>query len=283
MNETFLPWWLLLLLGLWALALTIWQNPHAHRELRFWSGVSAIAYLGLFFLAVGAGSRPSESQPAADAASGWMYVELVCIGFSLVAAIWSLGRLSASAKELCYLLFTLANAGICACLQSAELAFGLLIIAAMTAWPLYKKVSRASIHSAINGLRDQFRLIDSSKDARTGDDLLLGLFNVLFTIALIGTLSYALRIETTRPATGPGHTVLPSQDYLKRIHSSSSPAKEQASPIDLALGQRSDLIVLTAVLVFLVLGTTLTDSNRVLVRSKIQDRSQADSDEEPIV
>ena len=275
MDETFLPSWLLLLLGLWALALTVWQNRFAHHELRFWSGISTIAYLGLFLLTISAGPPFVEPRPAGERFSNSDFVALACLAISLISAIWSLGRLTATTKAVCYFSFTLANAAFCASMGHTELAIALLIVAAIEAKSLHQNGCIASITWSVQGLRTFFRPLPPAREARTGADLLTGAFNVVLTIALIGTLSYSLRTETTRPATGPGHTALPSRDYLKRFQVRASQPGETSSSLDLALGARSDIIVLTAVLVFLTLGSTLMEPNRPRNRNPIDEQAHA--------
>ena len=64
MDEPFLPWWLVLLLGMWAVALAVWQHPSVHREVRLWAGFLILVYSGLIFLALGFVSLPFGPAPS---------------------------------------------------------------------------------------------------------------------------------------------------------------------------------------------------------------------------
>lgn len=265
MDGPFLPWWMLLLLGAWAVALTIWQNPFAHRELRFWSGALTVAYLGLILLTANLGPTEPEATSSIRSASLSHFFAIVFMTVSLLAGIQIVGCVSVMTKQVGYLLLTIANALFCVCLDRIEIAIGLGIVACYLARSLHRSGTFSSLVAKGSSFRDYFRLNHSLRIGNTGSEFLLGAFNVVFTIMLIGTLSYSLRVETTPPATGPGHSVLPSHEFLKRFQPHSASLEQyatgQTSALDQIFGSRADLLMLPAVIIFLTLGSFLTEPN----------------------
>ena len=261
MDEPFLPWWLVLLLGMWAGALAVWQHPSVHREIRLWAGLSTLVYLGLIFLALGV--RPRVTAVASSHLVSDRIVNFglaVCIIASLTAGVWMLGRIATRSRHLCYVVLTLSNAGFCFLVRAPELAVGLLAVAGLTSWPLIRKSMRARFRSSRESLTELFRFIDEPVPRESvGEFWLIGGLNGILACALIGTIAYSLRIETSRPSASPRYTALPSRDYLDRIHSLENDSTEKTALLDLAFGQRADVVVLMAGIVFLSLATTLND------------------------
>src|SRR5258708_1816219 len=126
MEESFLPWWLILLLVMCAVALTLWQSAFIHRELRLWSGLATLVYLGLIFLVLRSNSVASSSLSAASSPGGIAYLgSIIGMAISLTASLWLLGRGSLHSRHLSYLLLTIVNAVACVLWNEPEVAMTL--------------------------------------------------------------------------------------------------------------------------------------------------------------
>ncbi len=263
MDESFLPWWLVLLLGMWAAALTLWQHPSVHREVRLWAGLSTLVYLGLIFLALGLGGRVANAEGSWLAAFRLDKVGLAgCVIVSLTSSVWMLGRLSVRSRRLCYVLLTTSNAAFCALVQGPEMALGLLVIAAISAWPLIQEWRRTTLRSPREWLVGLVRFTETPVPRdQIGLFWLIGGLNGILACALIGTLAYSLRIETSRISASPRYTALPSREQLDRMQTSFHDPAEKSGLLDLATGQRADVVVLLAAIVFLSLATSLNDAS----------------------
>src|SRR3569832_2044119 len=125
MNQSFLPWWLVLLLGLWAVALAVWQHPAISRESRLWAGFSISIYLAYLFLAIGFGPSNGPVDSATQSIAQISVVAmLVCIAVGLSFGVMLVGSISACQQRLYYVLFVVAGAGFCALNRAIEIAIG---------------------------------------------------------------------------------------------------------------------------------------------------------------
>lgn len=264
MDEPFLPWWLVLLLGMWAVALAVWQHPAVHREVRLWAGLSTLVYLGLIFMALGIRPRLNPADPPSLVSTRVVHAgQAICICVSLTASVWMLGRLAPRSRHLCYVVLTTSNAGFCFLARAPELAVGLLVIVGLSSWPLIRKGLQGGFRSPRESLADLLRFTSEQVPRENiGEFWLIGGLNGILACVLIGTLAYSLRIETSRPVASPRYTALPSRQYLDRIHSLEKSSADKPALLDLAFGQRADVVVLMAVIVFVSLASTLIELPR---------------------
>jgi hypothetical protein len=248
MDEPFLPWWLMLLLGMWAAAIVVWQHPLKNREVRLWAVALALVYLGLIFVALGC-------MPAAN-----QVIPTACAVVSLISGIWMMGQISARSGRICYVVTTVANATFCGLVQGPEIACGLLLVAGVTAKPLIQEWYQSPSRSLRRSLAELIQIrVGSDKLASAGELWLAGGLCGILACLFIGTLSYALRIESTRTTSTDRFSVLPSRDLLDRINSNSREPGEESTLLDLVSGQRADVVVLLAAIVFLCLANSLDD------------------------
>ena len=265
MNDPFIPWWLAVLLGMWSVALTLWVRSNVHREVRLWSGLATLVYLALIFLALRVNPRqdfPSTSRSAyaqlADFGFG------VCLAVSLSASVYCSGRISPHCRRLGYLVHTLANACICMLFQQPEVAFGLLIVVGVVARPLVRNLSKQKSISVREWLMSAIQFNDEPDSLKErGNYWLVGLLVGILAFTLFGTISDTLRSETSHVTSSPRHTALPSRDRLNEVLVSRNAPDRVVSLLNLALGHRSDLVVLTTVIVFLYLGMSMGNDSCV--------------------
>ncbi len=259
MNDPFIPWWLAILLGMWSVALTLWVRPNVNREVRLWSGLATLVYLALIFLAlrtnpgqdVSSSSRSTLSQ-LADFGFG------VCLAVSLAASIYSSGRVSLLCQRAGYVVHTLANACICALFQQREVAFGLLIVASVAARPLFGNLSRPAPISVRDWLMAAVPFDDKPvASGEPGRYWLVGVLVSLLAFTSFGTISYTLRSEMSHVVSSPQQTALPTRDRLNEVLVNRNHPDQVGSPLNLALGRRSDILVLMTVIVFVYLAMSM--------------------------
>ena len=114
MDEPFLPWWLMLLLAMWATAFAVWRQPAFHREVRLWAGLLTLVYVALIFLALGFGAHRPSAGPSPLANVRLLDLGLaICIVTSLAASVWIFGGIAVRGRQVCYVILTLANAAYC--------------------------------------------------------------------------------------------------------------------------------------------------------------------------
>lgn len=262
MDETFLPWWLVLLLGMWATALTIWQHPSVHREIRLWAGLLTLVYFGLIFLALGFLPRLIGSAPSSIANVRWIDLgQVICAAISLMSAAWMLGRISFHACRSCYILMTFSNAAFCALVGQSEIGLALSLVAVLAAREPVLEWLRRGNRSIRSGLAIFFRFTDEHLPVeKTGVIWLTGGISFLLACVLIGTLAYSHRVESTRAMQSSRVSVIPSREQLDRIHSMAKRSPNDHPLVDLAFGQRADVVVLLAAILFLSLAVALNES-----------------------
>lgn len=256
MNDPLIPWWLVVLLGMWSVALILWVRSDVHREVRLWSGLATLVYLALIFLALKV--NPRQDLPATLRSTVSQLADLsfgVCLAVSLAASVYCSGRISSSCRRIGYLVHTAANACICAFFQQPEVAFGLLIVFAVVARPLVRHLSIPTSTSIRRWLMTavQFNDLPVASEEH-GKDWLVGMLVCVLAFTSFGTISYTLRSETSHVASSPRRTVLPTRDQLNEVLVSRSHSDRVVSPLNLALGRRSDILVLTSVVIFLYLA-----------------------------
>lgn len=260
MDELFLPWWTVLLLGMWAAALTLWIHPSVHREMRFWAGISTIVYLALIFIALGGGSKVTSVAPETP----WFSLRNLglAIGFaiSLLASVWSLGRVSLATKQSCYSVLTFANASICVFLQQFEVAMGLLVVAGLTVRPLIQAWTLSGPVTWRERLDGFIQFLNFPiPPERRGEFGLIGGIAGLMAFTLLGTISYSIHFEMTRSTSNQHQSALPSQEQIQTVLGKQQSMNKSVSVVDLLLGARSDLVVLMAIVVFLTLAISMID------------------------
>ena len=266
MDVPLFPWWLMLLVGMWAVAITFWLHPASHREIRMWAGLSTLVYLGLIFLAlrVVPQTQSSDHLSANDtrSTSPQQIGLAICVMTSLTASVWLLGPVSPRRKRICYLIVTLANAIVCFMVQQPEAALGLLIVAWIAVKPIVFAWSaphrRPSIQWLMGFTRFHHKPVGTE---RRGEYLLIGLLCGILTLTILGTISNGLKNETSQSATRFQPTNQTTLEKLDVHIATTNNSSSKITLIDFALETRSDLIVLMAVIVFLSLAMSPINSS----------------------
>ena len=255
MDDPFLPWWLVLLLGMWGVALTLWRHPAVDREFRLWAGLATLVYCGMIFLAMGGRSQPGGTSSLQI--SDLLFYVLVAI--SLTASVWSISRFAFPSRQIAYVLLAVANASLCSYWNQIEVGLGLLLIAGLKCVPL----GRTFVSQKVSGFREllgQLTRVENRmvEDENPGEFILIGGLTCVAALLLLGTVSYGERAETSRAVSSPRHSILPSPELLAQVLPSRPQSGRAATVGDLIMGVRSDIVVLLMVIVFLNLAMTMT-------------------------
>ena len=252
MVESRLPWWLVLLLGVWVAGLSLWSWPRARRQVRWGAGLLSLVYLVLLFIALGGDPRAvptAGAVPRGMAAVPWSF--LVSSAVALLAAVCLLGRPAPSGQLIWFIVLTLANSVSGFVCGSAGVGGTLLLLAAVTGIVLSREPGQ--------DFRPKWRewLPAWSAAASQSASISIGLAGVtgfVLALLLVGTVGHVLRVETSRVTASHRFSAIPSADRVRAALGTESVRPSTAGPFELAFGRRADVIVLLAALAFLVLA-----------------------------
>ena len=281
MDDPFLPWWLVLLLGMWGVALTLWRHPAVDREFRLWAGLATLVYCGMIFLAMGGRGQPGGTS--SFQVSDLLFYVLIAI--SLAASVWSISRFAFPSRQVAYTVLAVANASLCFCWNQIEVGLGLLLIAGLNCVPLGRTFAGQKV-PGFRELLDQLTRVENRIEAgeNPGEFILIGGLTCVAALLLLGTVSYGERAETSRAISSPRHSILPSSELLAQVGPSRPQSGRAATVGDLIMGVRSDIVVLLMVIVFLNLAMSLTahaDAAVTLAAEEVPSVDQAGDDHEP--
>jgi hypothetical protein len=259
MDDPFLPWWSVLLLGMWSAAVTVWIHPSVHREMRVWAGLLTLVYIGLIFMALGGGPAVPNGKTTTSSHFGSRDLFLtVLIAISLTASVCSIGRLSSQCRTLCYVLLTLTNSGICVLLKQPEVAMGLVIVAGLNGRPLVRQWMRQKAVDWPDKLAEFTRFTPVPPDQQSEFGL-IGSLTAIMALVLLGTISFSIHFETLGSTSSRSQNGLPTPDEIDRVLRKQADSNSGTSVIVLVLDRRADVVVLMAVIVFLVLAMSMTE------------------------
>jgi len=251
MDESRIPWWLVLLLGIGVAGLAVWQSSRWKMQLRLGSGALALVYLTLLAFAIG-------RDPRSGAAMAWQVSEMLKIGLcgvSLMAAVLLMGRPSFRGQLVWFGLLTFANAGIC-------FASGMLGIASMLAMMGGTVVVLLSKGCRGSPPLTAAELWPASMTEPGGESPFLpwlaGGAGLLLAVALIGTTHHALHAESARATPTRRYSALPSRARIQTVLNLHADEKRSAGLMDQTFSRRADVAVLLAVLVLVSLASTMS-------------------------
>ncbi len=261
MHESRLPWWLVLLLGVWIAALSVWGSSRASREVRWGAGLLSLVYLALIFLALG---RDLRALPSAAVSRGTaVTVSHCCMAITMLAGVCLLGHLSRRGRLMWFILLTVANGANCFAIGAvsvggtlwvAAIAVGIVLIREQRrdGWPLGSEWLRELIpispHAITREVTPPMIVLASTRSE------LAGATGFVLALLLLGTLGYAMRSETSRAVTSHRLSALPSADRIREALKTGDEGPLATCSFELLLDRRADVTVLLAVLVFLALA-----------------------------
>ena len=252
MDDSRIPWWLVVLLGIGVTGLAVWQSPRWKLQLRLGAGALALVYLALLAVAVG-------GDPLGIAAArSWRLADLLVTGLggvSLTSAVLLSGRPALRGQLIWFGLMSLANAGICFAWGVTGIAT-ILVLTAAAVLVLLVRECRSGAPLSIGELwpPSTREPTDESPDLAW----LAGVTGVLLAVALIGTTYFALHAESTRAMTSRRHSAFPSRARIRSVLDIRSEEERSASVMDLTFARRADVVVLLAALAFVSLASTMS-------------------------
>ena len=252
MAESRLPWWLVLLLGVWVSGLSLWSWPRAQRQVRWGAGLLSLVYLVLLFMALGGDSRAvptAGAVPRGMAVVSWSF--LVSSTVTLLAGVCLLGRPSPNGQLIWFIVLTLGNSANCFVCGSVSIGCALLMLVAVTGVALAYESGQDARPKWSDWLPASNPVAVQSASTPIG---LVGVTGFVLALLLVGTLGYVMRVETSRATASHRFSAIPSADRVRAALETEAVPSSTAGPFELAFGRRADVIVLLAALTFLVLA-----------------------------
>ncbi len=255
MDDSRIPWWLVVLLGIGVTGLAVWQSSRWKLQVRLGAVALALVYLALLAVAVGGDPRGI----AADAQS-WRLADLLVTGLcgvSLTSAVLLSGRPAFRGQLIWFGLLSLANAGICL----ARGVTGIATILAMTTAAVLIVLVRECRSGAPLSITDLWPASPQEPGDKSPDlAWLAGVTGLVLAVALIGTTYFALHAESMRAMTSRRHSAFPSRARLRTVLDIHSDAERSVRVMELTFAHRADVVVLLAALAFVSLASTMSTS-----------------------
>jgi hypothetical protein len=264
MDDTRIPWWLIVLLWIGVTGLAVWQSSHWKRQLRIGAGLLGLIYLGLLVYTIGGDPRPGAAPRA------WVFLDLVKIGLgglAFLSAALLLGRPGPRGQLVWFGLLSTANAVLC-------LVVGMPVIAAVLGVTAASSFLVFAVECQ-SGERWDFGELWPMPVADDRSDVpeftwLSGLSGIVLAVALVGSIYYALHSESARASPTRRHSAFPSRTRVRTSLNIPVEAEPTASMAE-RFTSRPEILLLLATLGFLSLSTTWLGI-RASVRSQDQPR-----------
>ncbi len=254
MDDSRIPWWLVVLLGIGVTGLAVWQSSRWKLQVRLGAGALALVYLALLVIAVGGDPR------GIAAAQSWRLADLLVTGLggvALTSAVLLSGRPALRGQLIWFGLLSLANAGICL----ARGVTGIATILAMTAAAALVLLVRECRSGAPLSISELWPASPQEPGDKSPDlSWLAGVTGLVLAVALIGTTYHALHAESTRAMTTRRHSAFPSRARIQNVLDIHSDEERSVSVMDLTFARRADVVVLLAALAFVSLASTMSTS-----------------------
>lgn len=244
MDDSRIPWWLIVCVGIIALGMAAWQSSRWKLRWRSGGGVLALIFLALLALMVGGDPRGAAMKP-------WRFPDVVIIGLSgvsVVAAGLLAGRPPLRGQLAWFATLSLANAGICFVTGARAVAAALAIVGFVAAGALllsYRTLTTAELWPVASLEHHNDPPTLTWLAATTGFGLAL---------ILVGANYYAQRAESTRATLTRRHSALPSRSRVRTLLNIQPDQERSANLLDQLTGRRADAAVLLTVLTFVSLA-----------------------------
>lgn len=252
MDETRIPWWLVVLIAIGVSGLAVWQSPVFKPRLRTAAATLGMIYLALLAFAIGGDPRASTT------AHSWQFLDLMIAamcGVSMLSAVLLAGRPTFRGQMLWFGLLSLVNAGICFATHATVVGAVLTAIGIATALLLVNDCRRNQPLT----LQDLWPADTADPvDDSPGLHWLAGGTGLATAIVLIGTIYYALHAESTRAMPTRRHSALPSNARIRSVLNLNAEPERPVRVMDLTRGGRSDILALLSVLAFLTFAAMMS-------------------------
>ena len=271
MDDSRIPWWLVVLLAIGVAGLAVWQSSRWKRQIRLGAGALALVYLAMLALAIGGDPRGIAAIRPWQVAD--MLVPGLC-GISLTATVLLAGRPAFRGQLIWFGLLSLSNAGICCAMGTTSLASLLAMTGAAVLVLLVQECRR--------GEPLTFAELWPAPPSDSGDEspflpALAGVTGLVLAVALIGTSHHALRAESTRATMTPRRSALPSRARVRAVLEIDPDEERSVHVIERTFGRRADVVVLLAALAFVSLASTMSVGRPPALTSPSDDAGLADA------
>lgn len=252
MDDSRIPWWLVVLLGICVTGLALWQSSRWKLQFRCGAGALGLIYLALLVFAIGGtprGAPPAQSRGLTD------LLVISLSGLSLLFAVLLSGRPPLRGQLAWFGLFSLSNGGICFLLGAEGVGSFVTALGLFMALLLIRECRRGPRF-------DSSDLWPASSADLTPESAalpwLVGGTGLAVALALIGTTYYALHAESTRATQSGRYSAFPSRARVRLLLSIDPEKERSANAIESVFGHRADVAVLLGVLAFMSLAARRT-------------------------
>ena len=273
MDDSRIPWWLVLLVGISVIGLAGWQSSRFKPQMRLGAGGLALAYLALLAFAIGGDPRGLATARA------WRLPELLTVGLSgvsLVAAVLLVGRPSLRGQLIWFGVMSLANAGLASLHAGTNLIPLMLILPVIVIvyWQV-REVRRgatfrmadlwpaSSMHGDSAGRGNSAAPGDSPSrhdspvqhDESPFHPWLTAGTGLAIAVLLVGTCYHALHAESTRASPSPRHSAFPARSRVRTVLGIEPDQERSVTSASIMFVQRVDVVVLLGVLSLVTLAS----------------------------
>lgn len=250
MDDSRLPWWLVVLLAIGVVGIAVWQSSHAKPQIRWGAIGLGLTYLALLGFTIGGDPR------GAIGLRGWgtsQYLLAGLSGLSILAAVLLIGCAEPRGQTFWFGLVSLINAGICVAQRAHAVALVLGLIGVVCLVYLVREYRRARPVRAA----DLFPKRQEPFTEHSGGAFWLSVATgLVLSAVLIGSIHQALHSESTRATATRRLAALPSPLRIRSLLNLPAKDSAQGDIVDILVDQRADVVVLVAALAFLALAAT---------------------------
>lgn len=265
MDDSRIPWWLIVCVGIIALGMAAWQSSRWKLSWRSVGAVLALIFVALLALLLGGDPRGAATKP-------WRFPDIVIVGLSsvsIVAAGLLAGRPRFRGQLAWFATMSLANAGICFVTGARAVAAPLAVVGFVAAGVLllnYRTLTTAELWPVAAPDHHSEPPTLTWLAATTGFALAL---------ILVGANYYAQRAESTRATLTRRHSALPSRSRVKTLLNIQPDQERSVNLLDQLTGRRADVVVLLAVLTFVSLAAWRSPSRPDPIAGIAEDRAES--------
>ena len=263
MDDSHSPWWLVVLLGIGVIGLAVWQTSRFKLQVRVGSVLLALLYLAFVAFSIG-----GDPQGVATWRS-WNkkdYLFILQGTLSLLAAVALMGRPHPRGQAVWFGLMSLTNASLCAGGKSIGTALPLALMGVGCGLYLIREYWCGRPLQG-GDLWPQPSL--ESEEDSPGAIWMVGGTGLVVSVLLIGTIHYALRVESSRATPTRRLSALPSPARIRSLLTLPATDTRTVSRLGQAVGQRTDIIVLLSALAFITFSAAVAKRSTAPVQEAL--------------
>lgn len=245
MDDSHSPWWLVVLLGIGVIGLAVWQASRFKLQVRVGAALLAMLYLAFVAFSIGGDPRGVATWRSWNTKD---YLFILQGTVSLLAAVALIGRPHPRGQAVWFGLMSLTNASLCVGGKSIGMALPLALMGVGCGLYLFREYWCGR---PLQGSDLWPQPLPESDEESPGAVWLVGGTGLVVSVLVIGTIHYALRVESSRATPTRRLSALPSPARIRSLLTLPATDTRTASQLGRAISQRTDIIVLLSALAFI--------------------------------